>query len=86
MHVTFGAMSTLPAMGYWYSSDGDVDILQGFFSLVAINSVGGLVYEADFLAPLARRLDLPDLSHTFMHVMAVCGALIYGQSLNAVQD
>jgi adiponectin receptor len=86
MHVAFGAISTLPAIRYWHSSDRDVNILQGFFSLVAINSIGGLVFEADFLAPLARQLDLPDLSHTFMHVMAIYGARIYGKSLNAAQD
>jgi hypothetical protein len=85
LHVAFGAISTLPAIEYWHNSDRDGNILQGFISLVAINCIGGLVFEADFLAPLARRLVLLDLSHTFMHVMAVYGARMYGQSLKAVR-
>jgi adiponectin receptor len=83
MHVIFGATSTLPELKYWQSKDPDIAILRGFFSLVTINSLGGWVFEADFLAPLGRRSGLPDLSHTSMHVMAVYGARIYGRSLEA---
>jgi predicted membrane channel-forming protein YqfA (hemolysin III family) len=86
IHVIFGAACTLPALEYWYSRDPDAVILRGFFSLVAINSIGGWVFEADLLALLERRSGLPDLSHAFMHIMAVFGARIYGRSLEPARD
>jgi channel protein (hemolysin III family) len=85
IHVIFGAASTLPALEYWHGRGPDAAILRGFFSLVAINSIGGWVFETDLLAPLDRRFGLSDLSHALMHLMAVLGALIYGKSLKAAR-
>jgi hypothetical protein len=79
-HIAYGAISSQPALNCWYSSNRDVDMLQGFVSLVVINSIGGLVFEVESLASLEKRLGLPDLSHAFMHV---CWAHRRGQALNA---
>jgi hypothetical protein len=50
-HIAYGAIS-LTALNCWYSGNGDVDMLQGCVSLVAINSIGGLVSEVESLASL----------------------------------
>lgn len=81
LHVTFGALSTLPAWDCWHRWDQSRAILRAFFSLVVINSTGGWVFATDVLGPLENLLNLPNLSHAFMHVMAIYGAHVYGKAL-----
>jgi hypothetical protein len=53
-HITYGAISSLPPLDCWYSGNRDVDMLQRFVRLVAINSIGGLVFEVEFLADMSE--------------------------------
>jgi hypothetical protein len=86
MPILFGAFSTLPALDRWRNKDGDDDVLRGFLSLVALNSIGGWVFATELLDPIGEYLDLPNLSHAFMHVVVMYGARVYGEALKAAHS
>ena len=90
LHITFGVLSTLPALDYWYGSSRKhqkLDILWPFFSLVTANSIGGGIYATKSLDDsVGKWLGLPDISHNVMHIMAVVGARIYQKALIGVYN
>jgi channel protein (hemolysin III family) len=86
IHITFGALSTLPALDSWHNMDRERDILRAFFSFVTINSIGGWIFASRFLDPLGRYLNLPDFSHAVMHIVVLYGAHMYELALKTVHD
>lgn len=85
VHVTFGGLSALPALDFWYQPFGkgqDRGLFRSFLGLILINSLGGVFYATDLLdTPLGGYLSLADVSHGVMHIMTVYGAWTYQQGL-----
>ena len=86
-HMALGGLAAVPGLRCWHlHKQGQyVELLKEFWSLVAINGTGGVIYATHLLdKAIGMELGLPDTSHHVMHVMVVVGAWIYGQSLLAV--
>jgi len=90
LHVTFGALSTLPALDYWYfcfCKPRKLEVLWPFLILVIINSIGGGIYATKALDnSVGKWLGLPDISHNIMHIMAIIGGRIFQKGLISVHN
>ena len=86
-HMALGGLAAVPGLRCWHlhKLGQHVELLREFWTLVAINSMGGGIYATHILdKAIGMELGLPDASHHVMHVMVVAGAWIYGQGLLAV--
>lgn len=85
VHAFFGGIATLPAVQHWWMYSGaidDLELLKSFCTMVLINSFGGLIYATNILdGTLGKALNLPEVSHSVMHVFVVLAAWIYKQAL-----
>ena len=90
LHVTFRALSTLPALDYWYfcfCKPRKLEVLWPFLILVIINSIGGGIYATKSLDnSVGKWLGLPDISHNIMHIMAIIGGRIFQKGLISVHN
>jgi adiponectin receptor len=79
-HLVFSRLALLPRLHCWYlhTQEPHADLLKAFWTLVVVNSVGGIIYATHLLNKAIRmELGMPDASHYLMHVIVVAGACVY---------
>jgi adiponectin receptor len=86
-HLVFGGLALLPGLHRWYlhTQGPHAGLLEAFWTLVVVNSVGGIIYATHLLdKAIGMELGMPDASHHLMHVMVVAGACVYERGLLSV--